>query len=217
MTSLSPFLNLEVPFVCLFRVISKMMHGAPPLGVSPFHGPGQWVWAWVPATIPPLPPPGTMPPLFEIARGPPGQFEEVLVEDSPTGEEGTKMIGPLNVAEKNEVPEPEPKPAPSAEAVKGKFVEPKKRTHLEAFPATPKTRATPKPPMQIPPRHLVVAAAASEKPHTPSGWESTTWGNWHSRSWSDKNEQHEDWTANRRSSPEGLKDNEWNSGDSGRW
>jgi len=46
---------------------------------------------------------------------------------------------------------------------------------------TAKTRAVPRPPQHVPPRHLVVAQ--SSRPESSQGWESQSWGNWHSRSW----------------------------------
>ncbi len=157
-------------------------------------GPGQWVWAWVPSSVPPFPPTmplSPMPPAMDPAVALPTEpvqpvYEDIVVDDSPNKEvpkEEEKQpegIAKENLQKKQWVPEPEEK--------KGVTIPPKRK--LEFWPEHPtaKQRAGPRPPSCIPPPHLqqqMIPVMTSKPVESPSGWESSSWGNnqWHSREW----------------------------------
>ncbi len=183
---------------------------------------GQWVWAWVPSSLPmPMPPMGPivspMQPFMDpMAAGiafpvstPGAGFEEVLVEESasePDVKEPTdvkknssspNLKDPVNtdgskapILKDANSSNPEGSKAGEKSTTKmeePKVIQGKKRSSTEAF-AIPTAKNKPLPPQHVPPRHLILAAQT--KPDSSSGWESQSWGNWHSRSWD--YDQHDD-------------------------
>lgn len=199
---------------------------------------GQWVWAWVPSSMPhsmpPFPPmmpqtPMTPPPppagpLDAALKMP--DYEEIVVEDSPNNE--LKNIAP-NMGEPKVEPRVEKsKSVPKMQAPETKIgldghigskgpmvVEPplKKPRVSPEYAPTAKSRAgpiavSPHPPPTVPPQHLFTLKTTKDDP--PKGWETNSWEKkeWHSRSWSN---DLDDWRTSSGSDSQGGNDwNQWN-------
>lgn len=170
-------------------------------------GAGQWVWAWVPSSLPPFPPTMPMGPQLDqvdpaaaaIAKAPvTAQFEEIVIDEptelipkdekhtaEPKSAEEKAIAGHIQdvFQDKNEIKEKVP-------VVVGPPLK-KSRGCPPEYAPTAKRRATAaRPPPIPPPQHLFMEepAVIHKSANPPCGWESTTWGNnqWHSRQWSDK-------------------------------
>ena len=131
-------------------------------------GPGQWVWAWVPTSVPhmpplmplsPMAPPDAMAPAFPAGALP--EMEEILIEESPhkdvpTEKEKIAKFLTGNPDQGQKVPEPDAK--------KGVTVPPKRKLGDWCDAPTAKSRSGPRPPLSNPPAHLL---ATESKPPPP--------------------------------------------------